>query len=62
MNYIVKDGKAYCGISGQLFPVTSVLVHEELGAVPILDIPQMSDERWQELARERRAAGKGVPA
>lgn len=34
----------------------------QFGLVPILDIPQMTDERWQELARERRAAGKGVPA
>lgn len=48
----VKGGMAYCEVSGELFPITSFLAHNELGLVPVLDIPQMSDERLRGLARE----------
>ena len=47
----VKDGAAYCEVSGHLFPITAFLAHNELGLIPMLDIPQMSDERWDELAK-----------
>lgn len=47
----VKGGAAYCAMADELFPITAFLAHEKLGLIPILDIPQMSDERWQELAR-----------
>lgn len=45
-----KGGAAYCEVSGSFFPITSFLAHQELGLIPVLDIPQMSDERWKELA------------
>lgn len=56
----VKDGTAYCEVSGALFPITEFLAHEELGLVPLLDIPQMSDERWQDLARAHPAPEAAV--
>lgn len=48
----VKGGAAYCKVAGELFPITAFLAHEKLGLIPMLDIPQMSDERLAELARE----------
>lgn len=51
----VKGGAAYCEVSGELFPITAFLAHETLGLIPMLNIPQMSDERLRELAREHPA-------
>lgn len=51
---------AYGELDGQYFPVIGLLRDGKGGYVPVLDIPQMSNERWQELAQERRAAGKGA--
>lgn len=48
----VKDNAAYCEVSGELFPITAFLAHEELGLIPMLDIPQMSDEQLRELAKK----------
>ena len=48
----VKGGVSYCTVSGELFPITAFLAHEKLGLIPMLDIPQMSDERLHELARK----------
>lgn len=47
----VKGGGAYCEAGGSYFPITAFLAHQKLGLIPMLAIPQMSDERWQELAR-----------
>ena len=51
----IRDGAAYAELAGQWFPVMAVRPVAGIGYVPILDIPQMSDERWQELAREHPA-------
>ena len=50
----VKDGTAYCEVSGRQFPITSFLPHAELGLIPMLGIPQMSDYAWQEMALQSR--------
>lgn len=40
-------------IAGRAYPVSGYVHVEQLGrAVPLLDIRMMSDERWEELARE----------
>lgn len=43
------------------YPVIGSIYSEKLHReVPILDIPMMSDERWDELARQQKAKHKGV--
>lgn len=48
----VREDGAYAELAGQWFPVVAVKAVAGVGLVPILDIPQMSDERWDELAKE----------
>lgn len=43
-------------INGIDYPVTGEVKSEKLGKnVPVLDIPMMSDERWNELVAEQKA-------
>ena len=54
---IVRDGKLYSELGGRYFEVKSLLYYAKRKCmVPILDIPMMSDERWNELAAQRKAA------
>ena len=40
-------------LAGRQWPIIGAVLSKEIGDyVPVLDIPQMSDERWRELARE----------
>lgn len=56
---IFKDGELYGEMGGNYFPVIGLVWSREAnGLVPVLDIPQMSDERWNEIA----AQGKPVTA
>lgn len=52
MNYVIANGAAHGEVAGKLYRITSLLPHAELGLIPVLDIPQMSDERLKELSRE----------
>lgn len=54
----VRDGRAYYEVSGIFFPITAFVTDPVRGLIPLLDIPQMSDERCQELARERRTSAE----
>lgn len=36
------------------YPIAGYITTKQTGAVPLLDIPMMSDERWQELARAQK--------
>lgn len=43
-------------LNGKQYPILGTVRSAVLGiGVPVLDIPLMSDERWQELAREHPA-------
>lgn len=37
------------------YPIVGYITTKQVGTVPLVDIPIMSDERWQELAREHPA-------
>lgn len=57
---IIIDDTAYGEVGGQYFPVIGLVWDGKGGYFPMLDIPQMSDEHWQEQARERRAPREGA--
>lgn len=38
-------------VGTQKYPVVGYVFVKQYGTLPLVDIPQMSDERWQELAR-----------
>lgn len=44
-------------IGSREYPITAVLQTENGACVPVVNIPQMSDERWHELTRRSRHAG-----
>ena len=48
----VKEDGAYAEVAGQSFAVIGILPDKEYGFIPVLDIPQISDEQLRELARE----------
>ncbi len=53
----VSPAGAYCEINGKYYKVIGVLPKDKrFGIVPVLDIPQMSDERLMKLAREHPAS------
>lgn len=39
-------------ILDQECPVRGYVAAPQIGTVPLVDLPQMSDERWEELCRE----------
>ena len=39
-------------ILGRKYPVTGYVTAPQIGSVPLVDMPMMSDERWNELCRE----------
>ena len=39
-------------ILGQKYPVTGYITVPRIGTLPLVNIPMMSDERWEELTRE----------
>lgn len=39
-------------ILDQEYPVTGYFTAPQIGTVPLVDLPQMSDERWEDLAQE----------
>lgn len=41
----------YLEISGRQFPVVGTCRSEKFGVLPLVDIPQMSDEEWNAMAR-----------
>ena len=45
-------------ILGRKYPVTGYITVPQIGTLPLMDIPMMSDERWEELAEE--ASGDGA--
>lgn len=49
----VSGDAAYAELGGQWFPVVALLPDKKRGMIPILNIPQMSDKRWNEIARSR---------
>lgn len=55
---ILRDGVAYGEAGGNYFPVKGLMWSPDNNCyVPILDIPMMSDERWNEIAAAQKAAG-----
>lgn len=41
-------------IGGKMYPVKGMVASEVAGGfVPLVEIPMMSDERWNQLAREQ---------
>lgn len=50
---VIRDGQLYRLLCGRYVPVIGVMWSEfEQCFVPVLDLPQMSDEQWKELTRE----------
>lgn len=41
----------YVEISGHRYPVTEEVLHPRFGVLPVVDIPQISDEEWHAMAR-----------
>ena len=41
----------YVEISGRRYPVTEEVLSAGFGVLPVVDIPQMSDEAWQAMCR-----------
>lgn len=41
-------------INGQKYPVLEMVDADPYGVLPLVDIPMMSDERWQEIAHEQQ--------
>ena len=39
-------------IAGKVYPVLGYVTTPQTGTVPLVDLPMMSDERWEELCRE----------
>lgn len=39
-------------IAGKAYPILGYVTTLQTGAVPLVDLPMMSDERWNELCRE----------
>lgn len=39
------------------YPIAGYITTKQVGTVPLVDIPMMSDERWQELARKHPVQG-----
>lgn len=39
-------------IAGRAYPILGYVTTWQTGTVPLVDLPMMSDERWNELARE----------
>ena len=39
-------------IAGKAYPVLGYITTPQTGTVPLVDLPMMSDERWEELCRE----------
>ena len=44
-------------IGSREYPITAVLQTENGICVPVVNMPQMSDEKWHELTRRSRHAG-----
>lgn len=42
----------YVELAGRMMPVVGSVQSERFGSVPLLEIPLMSDERWQAMCRE----------
>ena len=57
----VPEGKQFIQLNGRKYPVTD-LIEVNNRFVPVLDIPIMSDERWNKIARspENQALLRGV--
>ena len=53
----LERGTTYKMIDGKEYPVLGVVEHAANGNVPILDIPTMSDDRWNELAAKQDQTG-----
>lgn len=45
----VRNGAAYAEVGERWWPVKALIADEKRGFIPLLDIPQMSDETWMEL-------------
>ena len=54
----IHDGAAFCEIAGEEYPVIAVIEDEKLGYLPVVDLPQMSDEQWDKLTREKKEAAQ----
>lgn len=39
-------------IAGKAYPILGCVTTSQTGTVPLVDLPMMSDERWNELCRE----------
>ena len=53
---VIRDGGLYQELGGHYFRVIGLQPTADLGFVPILDIPQMSDYQWQKRCLESRLA------
>ena len=54
----IHDGAAFCEVAGKEYPVIAVIEDEKLGYLPVVDLPQMSDEQWDKLTREKKEAAQ----
>lgn len=48
-------GVPYCKVAGETFPITAFIDDPERGYIPLLEIPQIPDDQWDEMTREQRA-------
>ena len=54
----VRDGTAYYEVAGREYPIIAFVKDENLGYLPVVDFPQMSDEQWDKLTREKKEAAQ----
>lgn len=52
----VEDGQAVLDVAGREYPVIAFVETEDVGSfLPVVDIPQVTDEEWNRRAAEMEA-------
>lgn len=53
----IQPAEGCMEIGGKNYAVTACVTLPTGGRIPVVNIPQMSDEKWHELSRRSRHAG-----